>query len=130
MEYVDGEVVFSSLAGTDAYGKFSIMVSLDKEATKKLEDEGIHLKEYEGKKQRTFKTQFNFQYVDADNKKLEGEPTRGSKVTIAYELGKPYREYGVTTYLKGIKVIEAAKPTGKGAVFVDTAEIYNSDIPF
>ena len=131
MEYVNGEVVFSNLTSHDNYGKFSVMVTLDEEATKKLEGQGIKVKDYEGKKQRAFKTQFEFQYVDADKKKQEGELGRGSKVVIAYKLGEPYGEYGVTTYLQGVKVMEAVKPAGKSDVFeVDATEIDNSDIPF
>ena len=131
MEYVDGEVVFSNLTSHDNYGKFSIVVTLGEEATKKLEGEGVKVKDYEGKKQRAFKTQFDFQYVDADKKKQEGELGRGSKVTVAYKLGKPYAEYGVTTYLQGVKVVECVSPAGKGDVFeVDATEIDNSDIPF
>lgn len=131
MEYVDGEVVFSNLTSQDNYGKFSIVVTLGEEATKKLESEGVKVKDYEGKKQRAFKTKFDFQYVDADKKKQEGELGRGSKVTVAYKLGEPYAEYGVTTYLQGIKVVERVSPSGKGDVFeVDATEIDNSDIPF
>jgi hypothetical protein len=131
MEYVDGEVVFSNLTSHDNYGKFSIVVTLGEEATKKLEGEGVKVKDYEGKKQRAFKTKFDFQYVDADKKKQEGELGRGSKVTVAYKLGEPYAEYGVTTYLQGIKVVECVSPSVKGDVFeVDATEIDNSDIPF
>lgn len=131
MEYVDGEVAFSNLTSKDRYGKFSIVVTLGEEAIKKLEGEGVKLKDYQGNKQRAFKTTFDVQYVDADKKKQEGELGRGSKVTIAYKLGEPYLEYGVTTYLKGVKVVECVKPAGKGDVFeVDTTEIDNSDIPF
>ena len=131
MEYLNGEVVFSNLAEHDNYGKFSVVVMVDDEATKKLESQGVKVKDYEGKKQRAFKTQFEFQYVDADKKAQEGELGRGSKVTIAYKLGEPYEEYGVTTYLQGVKVVERVKPAGKGDVFeVDATEIDNSDIPF
>ena len=131
MEYVDGQVVFSNLTSHDNYGKFSIVVTLGEEATKKLEGEGVKVKDYEGKKQRAFKTKFDFQYVDADKKKQEGELGRGSKVTVAYKLGEPYAEYGVTTYLQGVKVVKRASPASKGDVSgVDTAEIYNSDVPF
>ena len=131
MEYLNGEVVFSNLAEHDNYGKFSVVVALDDEATKKLESQGVKVKDYEGKKQRAFKTKFEFQYVDADKKTQEGELGRGSKVTIAYKLGEPYEEYGVTTYLQGIKVVERVKPAGQGDVFeVDESEIDNSDIPF
>lgn len=136
MEYVDGEVVFSNLTSHDNYGKFSIVVTLDEEATKKLEGQGIKVKDYEGKKQRSFKTKFDFQYVDANKKEQEGELGRGSKVTVAYKLGQPYAEHGVTTYLHGVKVVECVNPSGKGDVFkVDATEIDNSDpvdpdIPF
>ena len=131
MEYVDGEVAFSNLTSKDRYGKFSIVVTLDEEATKKLEGEGVKVKDYQGNKQRAFKTTYDVQYVDADKKNQEGELERGSKVTIAYKLGEPYAEYGVTTYLQGIKVVERVSSASKGDVFgVNTAEIYNSDIPF
>jgi hypothetical protein len=131
MEYVDGEVAFSGLTGRDTYGKYSIVVNLDEDAANKLESEGVKIKDWEGKKQRAFRTKFDFQYVDADKKAQEGELERGSKVTIAYKLGEPYAEYGVTTYLQGVKVVKRASPASKGDVSgVNTAEIYNSDVPF
>ena len=34
MEYLNGEVVFSNLTEHDNYGKFSVVVALDDEATK------------------------------------------------------------------------------------------------
>ena len=136
MEYVQGEVAFSHLTKHESFsgestGKYSVVITVDADEAKKLEGQGIKLKDYDGKKQRAFKTKFEFQYVDADKKPQESELGRGSKVVVAYKMGEPYGEYGVTTYLQGVKVMERVQAGGSADAFeVDESEIDNSDIPF
>ena len=63
-------------------------------------------------------------YVDTDKKPQEGELGRGSKVKVAYKLGQPYGEYGVTTFLHGVQVVERVEPQGKADVFsVDEKDV-------
>ena len=135
MEYASGEVAFSHLTEFEKFQgesteKYSLTITLDDEAAKKLEDQGVKLKTHEGKKQRAFKTKYDFQYVDADKKPQEGELGRGSKVKVAYKLGQPYGEH-VATFLQGVQVVERVEPQGKADVFqVSEDAIPDDSIPF
>ena len=136
MEYVQGEVAFSHLTKHESFngestGKYSVVITVDADEAKKLEEQGIKLKDYDGKKQRAFKTKFEFQYVDAEKTTQKDELGRGSKVMVAYKVGEPYGNYGTTTYLQGVKVMERVQAGGSADAFeVDESEIDNSDIPF
>jgi len=136
MEYVSGEVAFSHLTEFEKFqgestGKYSLTITLDDEAASKLEGQGVKLKVHDGKKQRAFKTKYEFQYVDTEKQPQEGELGRGSKVKVAYKLGQPYGEYGVTTFLQGVQVVERVKPEGSADVFsVDESVVPDDKIPF
>ena len=136
MEYVTGEVAFSHLTEFEKFQgesteKYSLTIVLDDEAASKLEGQGVKLRVHDGKKQRAFKTKYDFQYVDTDKKPQEGELGRGSKVKVAYKLGQPYGEYGVTTFLQGVQVVERVEPQGKADVFsVDEKDVPEDDLPF
>jgi hypothetical protein len=136
MEFVSGEVAFSNLTEHEKFqgestGKYSVVITVDDDAAKKLEGQGIKLKNHEGKHQRAFKTKYEFQYVDTEKAPQEGELGRGSKVKVAYKLGEPYGEYGVTTFLQGIQVIERVEPLGSVDVFtVSEADVPDDDLPF
>ena len=136
MEYVSGEVAFSHLTEFEKFQgesteKYSLTIVLDDEAASKLEGQGVKLKTHEGKKQRAFKTKYDFQYVDTDKKPQEGELGRGSKVKVAYKLGGNFGEYGVTTFLQGVQVVERVEPQGKADVFqVSEDAIPDDGMPF
>jgi hypothetical protein len=136
MEYCNGEIAFSSLTKHDTFqgestGKFSVTVTVDDDTAQRLEGQGIKLKTHDGKKQRAFKTQYEFAYVDTNKKPVEGELGRGSKVKIAYKLGGNYGEYGVTTFLQGVQVIERVEPAGTTDVFeVDASAVPDDGMPF
>ena len=134
LEFISGEVAFSHLTKHEVFnnestGKFSLVITVDDDAAKKLEGQGIELKVYDGKKQRAFKTRFKFQYVDSEKTAQEGELGRGSKVTIAYKLGEPYGDYGVSTFLQGVQVKERSQPAGSEDVFT-ADKATNDDLPF
>ena len=136
MEYVSGEVAFSHLTEHEKFqgestGKYSLTITLDDEAASKLEGQGVKLKVHEGKKQRAFKTKYDFQYVDTAKQPQEGELGRGSKVKVAYKLGGNYGDYGVTTFLQGVQVIERVEPQGSADVFsVDESAVPDDGMPF
>ena len=136
MEYVSGEVAFSHLTEFEKFkgestGKYSLTITLDDEAASKLEGQGVKLKVHDGKKQRAFKTKWDFQYVDTAKTPQEGELGRGSKVNVAYKLGQPYGEYGVTTFLHGVQVVERVEPQGSADVFsVDESVVPEDNLPF
>ena len=136
MEYVMGEVAFSHLTEFEKFKgesteKYSLTIVLNDEAASKLEGQGVKLKVHDGKKQRAFKTKYDFQYVDVEKKPQEGELGRGSKVKVAYKLGQPYGEYGVTTFLQGVQVVERVEPQGEADVFsVDEKDVPEDNLPF
>ena len=136
MEYVSGEVAFSHLTEFEKFQgesteKYSVTIVLDDETASKLEGQGVKLKTHEGKKQRAFKTKYDFTYIDMDKRPVSDELGRGSKVKIAYKLGQPYGEYGVTTFLQGVQVVERVEPQGKADVFsVDEKDVPEDDLPF
>ena len=136
MEYVEGLVAFSHLTEFEKFqgeptDKYSLTITLEDEAASKLESQGVKLKVHDGKKQRAFKTKYDFQYVDMNKKPEQGELGRGSKVKVAYKLGQPYGEYGVTTFLQGVQVIERVEAQGSADVFsVDEKDVPEDDLPF
>ena len=136
MNFISGEVAFSNLVEHEVFngestGKYSIVVTVDDDTAKKLEDQGIKLRVHEGKKQRAFKTRYSFQYEDTEKTPMSGELGRGSKVKIAYKLGEPYGEYGVTTFLQGIQVVESAEAAKPVDVFtVSEDDLPEDDLPF
>jgi hypothetical protein len=136
MEFIKGEVAFSNLTEHEVFkgestGKYTLVVTVDDDAVKKLEEQGVHLKTHEGKKQRKFGTRYEFQYEDTEKKPVSGELGRGSKVMVAYKLGEPYGQYGVTTFLQGVQVIERAEAQTPVDVFTVSADdVPEDDLPF
>ena len=122
MSVIEGTVAFSDLQETEKFngqdtGKYTIVLNLEKDEAKKLEDEGISMKVYKNTPQRKFSTKF----PAFDVLNVEGEPVTkhipyGSKVRLMYFLGKPHPTYGIPTYFKKIKVLEYADPDGANGV--------------
>jgi hypothetical protein len=136
MEFIKGEVAFSNLTEHEVFkgestGKYTLVVTVDDDAVKKLEEQGVHLKTHDGKKQRKFGTRYEFQYEDTEKKPVSGELGRGSKVMVAYKLGAPYGQYGVTTFLQGVQVIERAEAQTPVDVFTVSADdVPDDNMPF
>ena len=114
----EGIAAFVNLTDHEEYrgkstGNYTIVVTVDDDEAAKLEAAGVKLKFYKGSAQRKFKTQYDFTVVDVD-----GEPTSkripyGSKVRIQWNTDKtPHPEYGASTYLQKVRVVELAEGGG------------------
>lgn len=114
-----GKVAFESLYQTDVFngmdtGKYNIVLTLDDESKAQLENQGVKLKEYEGKFQRKFTSKYPVQVFDAAGLEFTDAVTRGSEVRVKYSLGKPHPAHGTTAYLTAVKVMELAEDTEEG----------------
>ena len=110
----------------DSVPKFEITVTMSDDKAKELEDLGIKIKTYNDKKQRTFRSRYDVKFIDADKKKQTDELTRGSKVTVLYKLGVPFGDFGNSTFLQEVHVIERAEPQAP----VAKSDTPDDDIPF
>ena len=92
----------------DHYAKFDVM---SKDDAASLAAQGVKIKDYQGAKQRKFKSKFEIKRFDAEGNRYNGEVPYNSKVRLKYVLGQPHPVHGVATYLEAVKVLEEAEMT-------------------
>jgi len=136
---VDGEVGFCHLTETDKLkdGKdterYTITLNLDEETKDLLTSKGVLVKGIEdGRPSRRFATKFSMQDVikewkdgelvpvepekwlvrDEKDNRFEKELEYPWKARVEVELGLPHPQWGVTTYLKQVKILERAEKQG------------------
>ena len=115
MAVVEGTIAFENLDTHEMYqgqstGKYSIVLSLDSDVAEALKTEGVKMREYEGTPQRKFASKFDVPVFDVDGTPFASNVIgRGSRVRIAYTLGKPHPVHGVAPYLNKVKVLEVAE---------------------
>ena len=116
----EGIANFINLTDTEMFngkdtGKYSIMLTIEEDQVKTLEDAGVVVKEYKNQKQRKFVTQYaGFEVLDVDGGIISKNIPYGSKVRILWEAGKPHPTHGSAPYFKKIKVLEAAEHAVEG----------------
>lgn len=120
---IEAEVAFSSITKHDVYrgkdtGNFTLTVILDKETAAELESNGVQVKEYEGKLQRKFKSQYDVGVIDVEGSPFEGEIPWGAKVRILFGYGQPHADYGVPVYMNKIRVLGLRDPEAAPEVAV------------
>lgn len=113
----EGNVAFESLKQHDEYmgqstGKYTLTLTLDDVSASKLEAEGVKIKDYEGKPQRKFSSKFTVPIVDIEGMPFDGQVTRGSKVRVQWNAGKPHPVHGTPPYMERVRVLELAESTG------------------
>ena len=113
--YVEGEVAFCNLKEFDTYqgkstDKYTITVKLDEANAEALKDAGVQVKDYKGTPQRKFSTTYDVDIFNPDLTKWEKEEINfGSKVKIMAKISEdPYKEYGCSTYVNQVQVLEEA----------------------
>jgi hypothetical protein len=79
---------------------------MSEEDASTLSADGVKIKEYEGSKQRKFKSKYDIVRVDADGNRFEGEIPYNSKVRLKYKSGPAHPVHGTPTYLEAVKVLE------------------------
>jgi len=110
---MEGEVAFSNLTEHEVYqgkstGRYSVVLTLDDADAAKLEDLGVNVKEYEGKKQRKFASKFNVEILDSDDRPINTEIPFGSKVRVLFQPGNDHPVHGVPCYVDKVRVLEMA----------------------
>jgi len=111
---VEGIVNFSKLTEHDVYngqdtGAYSITITMSEDDASTLAANGIKIKDYQGNKQRKFKSKYDIKVFDADGNPYNGEVPYNSTVRLKYKTGPAHPVHGVSTYLEAVKVLEAAE---------------------
>jgi len=112
MVVIDGTANFSHLTEHEKYNgksteRYALTVTLDDKTAEMLESKGVKVKDYEGKKQRKFTSQYDVRVVDNAQNPFEGEVPYNSAVKVGFKYGVK-GEHGVPTYLNAVQVVEAA----------------------
>ena len=113
---IEGVVNFSNVTQHDVYngqdtGAYSMTITLSEDDATELAAQGVKIKDYQGAKQRKFKSKFEIKRFDAEGNRYNGEVPYNSKVRLKYVLGQPHPVHGVSTYLEAVKVLEEAEMT-------------------
>ena len=111
---VEGVVNFSNLTAHDVFngqstGAYSMTITLSEDDAAELAANGVKIKDYQGNKQRKFKSKYDVRTFDAEGNPYRGEVPYNSKVRLKYKLGQPHPVHGVSTYLEAVKVLEEAE---------------------
>lgn len=113
---IEGIVNFSNLTKHDVFdgqdtGAFSMTITMSEDDASTLAAQGVKIKDYQGKKQRKFKSKYAIKRFDAEGNPYNGEVPYNSKVRLKFKLGQPHPVHGVSTYLEAVKVLEEAEMT-------------------
>lgn len=119
---VEGIVNFSNVTQHDTYngqdtGAYSMTITLSEDDAATLSAQGVKIKDYQGAKQRKFKSKYEIKRLDAEGNRYNGEVPYNSKVRLKYKLGNPHPVHGVATYLEAVKVLEEAEITSDDSDF-------------
>ncbi|MDC3289286.1 hypothetical protein OAV17_03510 [Gammaproteobacteria bacterium] len=111
---IEGIVNFSNITQHDVFngqdtGAFSMTVTLSEDDATTLAAQGVKIKDYQGAKQRKFKSKYDIKTFDAEGNRYNGEVPYNSKVRLKFKLGNAHPVHGVATYLEAIKVLEEAE---------------------
>ena len=111
---IEGIVNFSNVAQHDVYngqstGAYSMTITIDEEDAAFLASQGVKIKDYQGNKQRKFKSKYEVKRFTADGQPFTGEVPYNSKVRLKFKLGQPHPVHGMATYLEAVKVLEEAE---------------------
>ena len=107
---VEGIVNFSKLTEHDVYngqdtGAYSMTITMSEDDASTLAANGIKIKDYQGNKQRKFKSKYDIKVFDADGNPYNGEVPYNSTVRLKYKTGPAHPVHGVSTYLEAVKVL-------------------------
>ena len=111
---IEGIVNFSKLTEHDVYngqdtGAFSMTITMSEDDASTLAAQGVKIKDYQGNKQRKFKSKYDIKVFDADGNPYNGEVPYNSTVRLKYKTGPAHPVHGVSTYLEAVKVLEEAE---------------------
>ena len=113
-ETIEGIVNFSNVTQHDIFngqstGAYSMTITVSESDASSLASRGVKIKDYQGNKQRKFKSKFDVKRFDAEGNRYNGEVPYNSKVRLRFVLGDAHPVHGVATYLDAVKVLEEAE---------------------
>lgn len=121
-QVIEGTVNFSNVTQHDVYngqstGAYSLTITMSEDDAATLSAQGVKIKDYEGNKQRKFKSRYDIVRVDADGNRFEGEIPYNSKVRLKYKYGPAHPVHGTPVYLEAVKVLELAEVSEEAVDF-------------
>lgn len=113
-QVIEGVVNFSNVTKHDVFngqdtGSFSMTITMSEDDAATLSAQGIKIKDYEGSKQRKFKSKYDIRMMDAEGNPYNGEVPYNSRVRLKYKTGPAHPVHGTPTYLEAVKVLEEAE---------------------
>jgi len=116
MAVIEGICNFSNITQHDVFngqdtGQFSMTITMDESDASELAAHGVKIKDYQGAKQRKFKSKYDIKRFDTEGNRYNGEVPYNSKVRLRFVLGDAHPVHGVATYLDAVKVLEEAEMT-------------------
>lgn len=114
MNVIEGIVNFSNVTKHDVFngqdtGAYSMTITMSEDDATTLSAQGVKIKDYQGNKQRKFKSKYDIKLFDAEGNPYNGEVPYNSKVRLKFKLGNAHPVHGVATYLEAVKVLEEAE---------------------
>jgi len=121
-QVIEGVVNFSNVTQHDMYngqstGAYSMTITLSEDDASTLSSQGVKIKDYEGSKQRKFKSKYDILTVDSEGNKYNGEVPYNSRVRLKYKTGPAHPVHGTPVYLEAVKVLEEAEVAEGAADF-------------
>jgi len=121
-QVIEGTVNFSNVTKTDVFngqdtGTFSMTITMSDDDAATLAAQGVKIKEYEGAKQRKFKSKYAINMYDAEGDRYNGEVPYNSRVRLKFKTGPAHPVHGTPVYLEAVKVLEEAEVSAEAADF-------------
>ena len=121
-QVIEGVVNFSNGTKHDVYtgqdtGAFSMTITMSEDDAATLAAQGVKIKDYEGNKQRKFKSKFAIGLYTAEGDVYNGEVPFNSRVRLKYKTGPAHPVHGTPVYLEAVKVLEEADPSAEAVDF-------------
>ena len=121
-QVIEGVVNFSNVTKHDVYngqdtGAFSMTITMSEDDAATLAAQGVKIKDYEGSKQRKFKSKFAIGLYTAEGDVYNGEVPFNSRVRLKYKTGPAHPVHGTPVYLEAVKVLEEAEPSAEAVDF-------------
>jgi len=113
MAVLTGKAAFINLDEHEVFqgqstGRYTLTVTLDDDSAQMLSEQGVKLRDYEGKAQRKFSSKYPVKVIDAEDNPFIGPITRGSTIRLSYKTGPAHPVHGTPTYLNAVRVVELA----------------------
>jgi len=121
-QVIEGTVNFSNVTKTDVFngqdtGMFSMTITMSDDDAATLAAQGVKIKDYEGAKQRKFKSKYAINMYDAEGDRYNGEVPYNSRVRLKFKTGPAHPVHGTPVYLEAVKVLEEAEASAEAADF-------------